>query len=644
MTGHFRRAKLRTANRASGEFRGGVLSSRCVVRLGCVAVLAFLAAIALQAAELSTRSSNALATPWTSRVEAIPLPEYPRPQFQRDAWINLNGSWDYAIRPRDFTTPPASYDGKLLVPFAIESQLGGPGKNPNPDQRLWYHRTIDLPESVRGKRLLLHFGAVNWQTDVWVNGKQLGRHEGGYDPFSFDITNLLVVGRPQEIVLAVWNPVDTGAQPRGKQVLNPANIFYTSVTGIWQTVWLEPLPMAYVQGVQISPNLDRGTVAVSFKVVGSRGAKADVRILAAGQEVARTEITAFDSLIDYCSPIEITVPNPHRWSPDDPFLYDVEVTYTTPRGVDRVKSYFGFRKVERKIAADGYERIFLNGQSLFLYGPLDQGWWPDGLYTAPTDEALRWDVEAMKKMSFNMVRKHVKIEPARWYYHCDKLGLLVWQDMPSAMQTGNPAHQLARGRPIDGIMDPLASAQFRRELENMVDNLRHHPSIIAWVPFNEGWGQHNTNEILHAVKQLDPTRLVDGPSGWNDLGYGDLLDKHDYPGPSMFMARSGRVSVLGEFGGLGLPITGHLWQQDKNWGYRDFGSAEELVNQYEALLDRLGPLIDQGLAAAVYTQFTDVEGEVNGLVTYDRQVIKIPMERLAELHHRLTKFQPASSR
>jgi beta-galactosidase/beta-glucuronidase len=586
----------------------------------------------LAAALLAPAAPAAMSTPWTAKVDrAAPWPDYPRPQFQRDTWVNLNGAWDYAIRPRDLRATPAAFDGKILVPFPIESDLSGVKRRVAAGERVWYRRTFTAPDLAGGKRLLLNFGAVDWQAEVFVNGQALGRHEGGYDPFSFDITGVVQRGGgPQELVVAVWDPTDEGSQPRGKQVQKPGGIWYTPVTGIWQTVWLEAVPGPRVSGLTLTPDFDRGSVTVLLDTAGSRtDARTEITVLAGGQKVASA------TPADPGAPVVLALPQPHAWSPDDPFLYDVDVTYRVGGNVDHVRSYFGLRKVEVRRAADGFDRIFLNNQPTFLIGPLDQGWWPDGLYTAPTDEALRWDVETMRHMGFNVARKHVKVEPARWYYHCDQLGLMVWQDLPSAMRAGVPGHRVAGNQVIDGVFSPEDDAQVRRELKALVDNFKFFPCIVAWVPFNEGWGQHNTNDILAWTKRLDPTRLVDGPSGWTDLGFGDLLDKHDYPGPGMFPAQGGRASVLGEFGGLGLPIEGHLWQQDKNWGYRSMKDRDELGDRYAALIANLPALIKHGLAAAIYTQITDVEVEVNGLVTYDRQVVKIPAERLAALHREI---------
>jgi beta-galactosidase/beta-glucuronidase len=586
---------------------------------------------------MTTPTRTPLVTPWADQVDRnSPLPEYPRPQLVRERWTNLNGVWDYAIAPRE-QAAPEQWQGEIVVPFPVESHISGVGQSPGPGGKLWYKRKFAKPKLHAGERVLLHFGAVDWQATVSVNGHALGVHEGGHDPFSFDITNVLREGEEQELMVAVWDPTDAGAQPRGKQSLHPQAIWYLPVTGIWQTVWLEVVPAAYIHGLQLTPEFDRSSVRVAVNLRGPRAdASLNVRILAEGQLVAEQTLTEFDSLIDFCKATEIRIPAPRHWSPDSPFLYDVELTYRSAGQEDKVRSYFGIRKVEVRKAADGFERIFLNNEPLFLYGPLDQGWWPDGLYTAPTDEALRWDIEITKAMGFNMTRKHIKVEPARWYYHCDRIGLVVWQDMPSSLRSGDPGHVPPRLQPLDGVFTAEDDAQFRAELRAMIDALRHFPCITSWVTFNECWGQHSTNNILAWVRSLDTTRMVNGPSGWNDLGYGDTIDKHDYPGPGMWPPQPGRASVLGEFGGLGLPVPGHLWQEQANWGYRDSDQAEDLVVHYDSMLRHLRPLIHRGLAAAVYTQLTDVEGEVNGMITYDRKVLKITAEKLAELHLPLT--------
>ena len=543
-------------------------------------------------------------------------PEYPRPQMTRDQWQNLNGLWDYAITPSTADSRPAAWEGQILVPFAIESALSGVKKAVQPDQTLWYRRTFTAPENLDGQRLLLHFNAVDWECAVFVNGTFCGRHQGGYDPFYFDITGALVPQGDQELVVAVWDPSDKGYQPRGKQILEPQGIWYTAVTGIWQSVWLEPVPRAHIRNLALTPDIDKGVLRLSATVDGA----------APGDEIVAVALDGAAPVAGSAgqpgAPFEIPIENAKLWSPDSPFLYNLTVSLT--RGgqtLDEVQSYFGMRKIAVAKDDRGINRLVLNNQVLFQLGPLDQGWWPDGLYTAPTDEALRYDVETTRAMGFNMARKHVKIEPLRWYYHCDRLGLLVWQDMPS-------------GDAYIGHNDPdiertaQSAHNYYRELGELVRDFGNHPSIIMWVPFNEGWGQFQTNEVTAWLKQLDPSRLVNQTSGWADRGGSDVYDKHSYPGPDMFPIQDHRASVLGEFGGLGWPVEGHLWWDKRNWGYRTYQDREALAGHYEQLIRRLRYLIHDGLAAAVYTQTTDVEGEVNGLMTYDRELVKLGVDWL----------------
>jgi beta-galactosidase/beta-glucuronidase len=566
-------------------------------------------------------SDNPLTTPWTSKVAAEhALPEYPRPQLERAKWTNLNGLWDYAIRAKG-EARPAQLEGKLLVPFAVESALSGVKRPLTPDQRLWYSRSFNA-SAAKGSRLLLHFGAVDWRAEVFVNGKAVGTHEGGYDPFTFDITDALKAGGAQELTVAVWDPTDTALQPRGKQVLNPNGIWYTAVSGIWQTVWIEPVPAAYIQSIAMTPDIDAHQLRLTVRSAASGDFTATAKLhgRSVGQVSGKTN-----------AEVRLPLSVIGLWSPDSPTLYDLEIAL---KSGDSVKSYFGMRSVEMRADAEGRNRIFLNHQPLFQIGPLDQGWWPDGLYTAPTDDALRFDIEALKKMGFNMARKHVKVEPARWYYWCDKLGFLVWQDMPSAM-TKTPPSNVRKGAAEDAQFPAGEASAWEREFKAIIAANGNSPSIIVWVPFNEGWGQHATNDVLKMVKALDPSRLVDGPSGWEDRGWGDLKDMHNYPGPGMFPVVKDRVSVLGEFGGLGLPLTGHLWWDKRNWGYKTFEDRAQLQTAYEGLMEKLAPLVKDGLAAAIYTQTTDVEGEINGLMTYDRQVMKFDVGKLAEIHRRL---------
>ena len=552
----------------------------------------------------------------------------------REPWQNLNGLWDYAITDRG-ALQPAEWDGQILVPFPIESALSGVMKRVSEQERLWYRRTFKVPSKWKDQRVLLHFGAVDWEAAVSVNGVEVGSHRGGYDAFTFDVTDALRPSGDQELVVSVWDPTDAGTQPRGKQVRNPNGIWYTPTTGIWQTAWLEAVPETYIRGLRITPDVDASTVTIQSSAFTTAGPTTlEVEVLDGRKVVQRGEVTTevmTRSIPPQIAPrITLAIPNAKLWSPDSPFLYGLRIALVKDgRKIDKVESYFGMRKIALGKDADGIQRLFLNNEPLFQYGPLDQGFWPDGLYTAPTDEALRYDIEMTKKLGFNMARKHVKIEPARWYYWCDKLGLLVWQDMPSG-------DQYIGSRDPDIERTPESGRQFETELRALVDGFYNHPSIVMWVPYNEGWGQWDTARIADLIRQWDPTRLVNSVSGWTDRRVGDVHDIHSYPGPAVPPLEEKRAVVLGEFGGLGLPIQGHTWQDEKNWGYRSYTNAEELTEAYLVLLDKLHPLTGaQGLAAAVYTQTTDVEIEVNGLMTYDRELVKMDAAAIAAAAQRL---------
>ena len=574
-------------------------------------------------------AESPLMTRWTQEVgPGSAHPEYPRPQMVRDEWLNLNGLWEYAIRPRE-EGRPAELDGQILVPFPVESALSGVMKRVGEDNRLWYQRHFTAADRARGSRALLHFGAVDWHATVWVNGIQVGEHKGGYAPFTFDVTDALVDDGEQEIVIGVWDPTNAGFQPRGKQVNEPRGIWYTPVTGIWQTVWLESVPAASIAGLVMTPDIDAGVLRLRAAVRGPDGREG----AASGLEV-RAEALDGDRMVASAGggageELELEIADAKLWSPDSPFLYDLKVELQrNGETVDAVSSYFGMRKIALGKDKGGINRLMLNNEPLFQYGTLDQGWWPDGLYTAPTDAALRSDVEVLKQLGFNMTRKHVKVEPARWYYHCDQLGLLVWQDMP------NGDGHIGREDPDLERSDESAK-NYMRELGEMIDLLRNQPSIVVWVPFNEGWGQFDTDGVMDWVRAYDPTRLVDGPSGWTDRGSGDIYDIHAYPGPAMPEPESARAVVLGEFGGLGLPVEGHLWRDRDNWGYRTFETRDDLQASYNLLIDDLLPMVEAGLAAAIYTQTTDVEIEVNGLMTYDRAIVKFDIEQMARTNRRL---------
>jgi hypothetical protein len=571
-------------------------------RLMCLLIVA--ACQTTRAADWQS-ADGPLMTRWAKEVSPDNVwPEYPRPQMVRDHWVNLNGLWDYAVQDKDRARPTA-WDGQILVPFAVESALSGVMKAVKPAQRLWYRRTFETPDMRSGDRVLLHFGAVDWDSTVWVNGTQVGTHRGGYDPFSFDITDQLKKGN-NELVLSVWDPTDAGYQPRGKQVLKPGGIMYTAVTGIWQTVWLETVPNAHVESLRIVPDIDRSVISV---VVNARRAGSVQLSAVDGEQVVATTVGVAGQAV------EMKIPNAKLWSPSAPNLYDLKVELIQDGStIDSVTSYFGMRKTHVAKDAQGVNRLMLNNKVLFQYGPLDQGWWPDGLYTPASDAAMKHDILMTKKFGMNMARKHVKVESARWYYWCDKLGLLVWQDMPAGDSPRNDA----------------SKANFRGEYKAMIDALHNFPCIVMWVPFNEGWGQYDTPDIVEWTQKYDPTRPVNEASGWHDRGSGDVSDAHSYPGPGMRLVEKDRVVVLGEFGGLGMPVVSHTWQAEKNWGYISYKTREELTAAYVGLLTRVRPLIAQGLSAAVYTQTSDVEIEVNGLMTYDREVVKMDLKQVAD--------------
>jgi len=571
-------------------------------------------------------AGDKMKTKWAESIDPNKvLPEYPRPIMERTDWTNLNGLWEYAILSAG-QKEPQSFDGKILVPFAVESSLSGVQKELGKEKELWYKRTFTVPSNWNGKNILLHFGAVDWKTDVYLNDVKIGTHIGGYTPFSFDITPYLTSGS-QKLIVKVWDPTTDGYQPVGKQNKRPEGIWYTPVSGIWQTVWLEPVNKKHISTIKTIPCID--TKRLSVDVVTENTATGDiveVIVKDGSSVVARSKGAA-------CQQLDLNIDNPKLWSPDSPFLYDMEINlYSGGKLQDKVKSYAAMRKISTKRDAGGIMRMQLNNKDCFHFGPLDQGWWPDGLYTAPTDEALVYDIQKTKDFGYNMIRKHVKVEPARWYTHCDRIGILVWQDMPN----GDRSPQWQQDKYFDGTelkRSPESEANFKREWKDIMDFLISYPSIVVWVPFNEAWGQFKTPEIAEWTKAYDPSRIVNAASGGNHYAKaGDILDIHRYPKPEMPFYDAARVTVLGEYGGIGFPMEGYLWQPDRNWGYVQFKNKKEVTDEYVKFAEELKRLAKVGYSGGVYTQTTDVEGEINGLMTYDRKVIKLDEPRLRAIN------------
>ena len=533
------------------------------------------------------------------------LPEYPRPQMVRARWLNLNGVWQYqpGISAQE-TLPKGKLTSTILVPFAVESALSGVMEQ---HDRLWYRRKFTVPTSWKGEKILLHFGAVDYESEVFINGKSLGIHKGGYDPFSFDITSALTKTGEQEIAVRVFDPTDNGGQPRGKQTLHPQGIMYTSTTGIWQTVWLEPVPKTSIENIKIVPDIDQSVVKLMVNSANAAGYQVNIQVKDRGSIIQTISGKPNTEII-------VPVKNAKLWSPDSPFLYDLQISLKKGNATaDAISSYFGMRKISVE-QQDGYKKLFLNNKFLFELGPLDQGFWPDGIYTAPTDEALKSDIVAMKNFGFNMVRKHIKVEPYRWYYWADKLGLMVWQDMPS------PNSYTQHVPPID-------TAAFRSQLTKLVQLHWNSPSIIMWVVFNESQAQHNTPQLVHMVQNLDPSRLVNQASGGSHFGVGDVYDIHSYPPPAAPQNNKVQALACGEYGGIGYIIPDHIWKSGPTYIMMD--NQKAYTDLYTDFANDLAVFkTNNGLSAAVYTEITDVEVELNGLLTYDRAVVKGPAETI----------------
>jgi beta-galactosidase/beta-glucuronidase len=593
-------------------------------------------------------AGNKIKTHWAEKVDPQNiLPEYPRPQLERAEWLSLNGLWEYTITPVNAQASPSS--GAILVPFPVESSLSGVRKRLNEGDTLRYERTFTVPKAWAKKSIILHFGAVDWQATVFLNGKKVGEHTGGYTPFQFDITPFLTSGE-QKLTVVVLDPTDSGYQPRGKQMKQPAAIFYSAVSGIWQTVWIEPVEKKRITAVYPVADIDRSelTLTIPTENTTAKTERLEVVLKAGKQTVAKGSF-APEQLI------KLSVPNAQLWSPEHPFLYDVEVKlYDGSRQVDYVKSYAAMRKIS--IVSDASDmddrvRIQLNNADYFQCGILDQGYWPDGLYTAPADEAMLYDIQKAKDWGFSLIRKHLKVEPARWYAHCDRLGMLVWQDMPSGDFGRNTAKDAPAPTQVQTIKTAFSSTgkspadsrsiksavNFRREWQDVVDFLKPFSSVIVWTIFSEGWGQFDAEEIARWTKSYDSTRLVNPAGGAMFVEVGDLLDIHQYPIAKNIPKDRQRAVVLGGYGGITASTKGHQWQPSGHFGHAYAKEANEVTRFYTEYAEALAAFIDEGLAAVVYTQLTDIEGELNGLMTYDRKVVKIDEAKIREANEKLKK-------
>ena len=547
--------------------------------------------------------------------------EYPRPQLERKDWLNLNGIWHYYITDLD-SKKPEKFDQNILVPFCLESSLSGVMKPLNETQILWYYKEFEIPKKWKDKNIIIHFNAVDWKSELYINDDKIGEHYGGYSEFNFDITKNLKTGK-NKIILKVWDPSDTGYQPIGKQCLDPKVIWYTSISGIWQTVWLEPVNQQYIKKLEINNNYDNKEIKINCLLNTEEKLPLEMSLIYKEKEILKQKGISNTEIV-----LKISEENFHPWSPTEPNLYiiKIEIFDESNKLIDSILSYTTIRKIEQRKDESGYYRIYLNNKPLFNMGTLDQGYWPDGLYTPPSEEAMIYDINKLKELGFNTIRKHVKVEPYRYYYHCDKIGMLIWQDMPSGDRKPNSweYHHLNTGDDVKRSEE--SKNNYYHEWSEIIDNLKFFQCIIIWIPFNEAWGQFDTEKVVNFTHNKDPTRLINAASGGNHRICGNFLDLHHYPEPSQYLKVDNLINILGEFGGLGLDIKGHTWKGD-NWGYRTFRTKEEITEKYEEYINLIINSF-KGFSAAIYTQTTDVEIEINGLITYDRAEMKIIEDRI----------------
>ena len=574
-------------------------------------------------------AGNKIKTKWGKNLDPNKVwQEYPRPQLERKQWLNLNGIWSYSITDIN-SQKPDNFDGEILVPFSIESSLSGVMKSLNEKQILWYYKEFEIPDNWKDKNIIIHFNAVDWICELYINDNKIGKHSGGYSEFSFDITKNIKEGK-NKILLKVFDPSDKGYQAVGKQTLNPNVIWYTSISGIWQTVWLEPVNEIYIKKLEINNDYDKKEIKINVKLNLDVKLSLEASLLFKDDELMK--LKGFSN-----SEIVFNIPDNHfhPWSPKEPNIYSFNINLfdNNQKIIDSIVSYTTLRKVEQKKDKNGIYRIYLNNKQLFNMGTLDQGYWPDGLYTPPSEEAMIYDINKLKELGFNTIRKHIKIEPYRYYYYCDKIGMLVWQDMPSGDRQNNKWEFLKLNAGDDVNRSEESKNNYYKEWSEIIDNLKFFQCIIVWIPFNEGWGQFDTEKVVEFTKKQDSTRLINAASGGNHRICGNFLDLHSYPHPAQYLKVDNLINILGEFGGLALDIKGHTWKED-NWGYKTCKSKEEVTEKYEEYINLLINSF-KSFSAAIYTQTTDVEIEINGLITYDRAEIKVIEQRIKAANEKI---------